>query len=47
MNSAKNGTVLLIFECLTEQGAHLGLVGKRHHLGQQPTLPNARRTLDD
>ena len=38
---------LLILECLTEQGAHPGLVGQRHHLGQQPALPDARRTLDD
>ena len=38
---------LLILERLPEQGAHPALVGQRHHLGQQPTLPNARRTLDD
>ena len=30
---------LLILECLTEQGAHPGLVGQRHHPGQQPALP--------
>ena len=38
---------LLILERLTQQGAHPGLVGQRHHLGQQPTLPDARRALDD
>jgi hypothetical protein len=38
---------LLILECLTEQGAHPALVGLRHHLGQQPALPDARRALDD
>ncbi len=38
---------LLILECLTEQGAHPGLVGQRHHLGQQPALADARRALDD
>jgi hypothetical protein len=38
---------LLILEGLTEQGAYPGLVGQRHHLGQQPALPDARRALDD
>ena len=38
---------LLILECLTEQGAHPGFVGQRHHLGQQPALADARRALDD
>jgi hypothetical protein len=27
--------------------AHPALIGQRHHLGQQPTLPDARRALDD
>ena len=38
---------LLILERLPEQGAHPALVGQRHQLGQQPTLPDARRTLND
>src|SRR6516162_6745877 len=38
---------LLILERLTEQGAHPALVGQHQHLGQQPTLANAGRALDD
>jgi hypothetical protein len=38
---------LLILERLTEQGAHPALVGERQHLGQQTTLPNSWRALDD
>jgi hypothetical protein len=38
---------LLILESLTEQDASPALVGQHHHLGQQPTLPDARRSLDD
>jgi len=34
-------------EGVVHMGFDPGLIGLRHHLAQQPALPDARRTLDD